>query len=106
MMMSVLWNSVLLADLVSGLDAGQRTGILIVAISCGTAVILGLAGIILSGVNSIHRRRTEVDFKRELVERGMSADEIATVIESAPPLENATDRWIASWADKNKKKTG
>lgn len=31
-------------------------------------------------VNSIHRRRTEADLKRELLDRGMSAEEIATVI--------------------------
>jgi hypothetical protein len=30
--------------------------------------------------NSIHRRRTEADLKRELLDRGMSAEEIATVI--------------------------
>jgi hypothetical protein len=108
--MNAMWNNLLLAglgtDWMSGLDAGQRTGILIVAIGCGTGVILGLAGIILNGVNSIHRRRTEVDFKREMIERGMSADEIVKVMECAPPLEDATSRWIASWADKNKRKTG
>jgi hypothetical protein len=40
-----------------------------------TAIVTG--GIV---INSIHRRRVETELKRELLERGMSADEIATVI--------------------------
>lgn len=106
--MNILWNQVLLADwatdLVSGLDAGQRTGILIVAIGCGTGIVLGVAGIIYSAFDAVHRRRTEIGLKGEMIERGMSAEEIAKVIECAAPLEDATDRWIASWGDK--KKTG
>ena len=38
--------------------------------------------------------------KREMIERGMSADEITKVIEAAMPPEDATQRWIASWAKK------
>ena len=44
-----------------------------------TAIVTG--GIV---INSMHRRRTETDLKRELLERGMSADEIATVIRATP----------------------
>jgi hypothetical protein len=44
-----------------------------------TAIVTG--GIV---INSIHRRRSETDLKRELLERGMSADEIATVIRAKP----------------------
>jgi len=45
-----------------------------------------LTAIVTSGivVNAIHRRRAETDLKRELLERGMSADEIATVIRATP----------------------
>lgn len=107
--MNDIYHHLLLAnwwtDMVSNLDSGERTGLLIVAIGCGTGVILGLAGILHASVNSIHRRRSEVAFKRELIERGMTADEIVQIIECAPPLENATERWIASWA-KPTKKTG
>jgi hypothetical protein len=44
-----------------------------------TAIVTG--GIV---INSVHRRRAETDLKRELLERGMSADEIATVIRAKP----------------------
>ena len=46
-----------------------------------------LLALIITGwlvINSIHRRRAENDLKRELLERGMSADEIATVIRAKP----------------------
>jgi hypothetical protein len=45
-----------------------------------------LTAIVASGVviNAVHRRRSEIDLKRELLERGMTADEIATVIRATP----------------------
>jgi hypothetical protein len=108
--MNVLWNNLLLADwatdMVSGMDPGQRLGLLAIAIGCGTGIILGLAGIIYSAFDSVHRRRMEIGLKRDMIERGMTVDEIVKVVECAPPLEDATQRWIASWADRNKKKTG
>lgn len=85
-----------------GLGQEQRFALLIVGIGCATGIILGLAGIIFAAVNSFHRRRVEIGLKRELVERGMSADEITKIIESAPPPEDATGRWIASWGKCNK----
>jgi hypothetical protein len=85
-----------------GLDQGQRFLVIVIGISCATAVLLGTFGIISSAINSVHRRRAEMDLKREMIDRGMSADEIAKVIESAPPPEDATQRWIASWACKKK----
>jgi hypothetical protein len=41
-----------------------------------------------------------MDLKRDMIERGMSADEIARVIECAAPPDEATERLIASWAKK------
>jgi hypothetical protein len=90
-------------NLLSGLSPDQRTGILVVAIGCATGAILGLGGMIYCAVDSMHRRRMELGLKREMIERGMTADEIAKIIECAAPLEDATQRWIASWGDK---KTG
>ena len=83
-----------------GLEQGQRFVLMIVALGCATAVILGTLGILSSAINSAHRRRAEMELKREMIDRGMSADEIAKVIESAAPPEDATQRWIASWARK------
>ena len=83
-----------------GLGQSQRFVLMIVAIGCATAILLGTFGIITSAINSVHRRRAEMELKREMIDRGMSADEIAKVIESAAPPEDGTQRWIASWARK------
>jgi len=48
------------------------------------ATVVVIIAIICYLINSIHRRRAELELKRELIERGMSADEIATVIRATP----------------------
>ena len=84
------------------LDSGKRFSLIVVVVGCATGVLCTLLGCISSTVNSIHHRRVEADMKREMIDRGMSADEIAKVIEAAMPPEDATQRWIASWAKKCK----
>jgi hypothetical protein len=86
-----------------GIDADKRFVLLIVGIGCGTGIILGTLGILSGAISSVHRRRAEMELKRDMIDRGMSADEIAKIIESATPPEDATQRLIASWA---KKKSG
>jgi hypothetical protein len=54
-------------------------------------------------LDAAHRRRTEADLKREMLDRGMSVDEIVKVIEAAAPPEDAAGRWIASWGKCGKK---
>src|SRR6478752_5546140 len=80
------------------LDPSKRFALLVVSIGCATGVLCTLINLVCSTINSIHHRRVEADMKREMIERGMSAEEIAKVIEAAMPLEDATQRWIASWA--------
>jgi hypothetical protein len=84
----------------SDLDPSKRFALIVVVIGCATGVICTLIGTISSTINSIHHRRVETDMKREMIDRGMSADEITKVIEAAMPPEDATQRWIASWAKK------
>jgi hypothetical protein len=82
------------------LDPSKRFALIVVVIGCATGVLCTLVGTISATINSIHHRRVEADMKREMIERGMSADEITKVIEAAMPPEDATQRWIASWAKK------
>ena len=51
----------------------------------------------------MHRRRLENELKKEMIDRNLSSDEIATIIEAAPPPEDGLDRWIASWGEKKKR---
>jgi hypothetical protein len=84
----------------SELDPSDRFALVIIIVGCATGVICTLAAVISGTIKSIHHRRVEADMKREMIERGMSADEITKVIEAAMPPEDATQRWIASWAKK------
>jgi hypothetical protein len=86
------------SDVFSNVSPEQRFVVVIVAIGCMMAGILGLAGIISSTVGSIHRRRAEMDLKREMIDRGMSAGDIVKIIEAAAPPEDAAQRLVASWA--------
>ena len=80
-----------------GLDADQRFVLILTVIGCATGIVIALTAIILSMINAAHRRRIEADLKREMLDRGMSAEEVVKVIESAAPPEDPTGRWIDSW---------
>jgi len=58
--------------------AGFAAGALVIC-----AVVVGM---ICLTVYKIHKSRSDYALKRELLDRGMSADEIATIIRAAPPV--------------------
>lgn len=90
------------ADTFFGLDEEKRFVLMIIAIGCTTGVICTLVGCVSGAVSSIHRRRLDHDLKQELLDRGMTAEEVVRVVESSPP-KDFLDRWAASCG---KKKTG
>ena len=87
---------------ISDLDPNKRFALITVVFGCVTGVICTIVVFVSGTINSIHRRRVEADMKREMIERGMSADEIVTIIEAASPPEDGTQRWIASWGKSKK----
>jgi hypothetical protein len=87
-------------DAFLGIEAGERFPLLVIVIGCATAIIISLAGITAGVLNAMHRRRIEEGLKRDLIDRGMSADEIVKIVEAAPPPEDAAGRWVASWCKK------
>jgi len=60
------------------LDDGDLTAIVILSI----IAIVGIVAILCVMVYRIHKNRLEDALKRELLDRGMTAEEIATVINS------------------------
>jgi hypothetical protein len=80
-----------------GLDPNQRFVALLTIVGCVTGVIISVAGILYSALDAAHRRRTDANLKREMLDRGMSVDEVVKVIEAVAPPEDAAGRWIASW---------
>ena len=81
----------------SGLDSDHRFGVMLAAIVFLTGIIISLAYFASSWASGVHRRRVEADLKRDMLDRGMSADEIVKVIESSAPPEGAASRWVDSW---------
>ena len=75
--------------LLEGIDADKRFVLLIIAIGCSIPIVLGGLGMITATIDAIHRRRTETDLKRDMIERGLSADEIAQVVEASAPQDSA-----------------
>ena len=78
------------ADTFLGLDPEQRFALLIVALGCATGLIITLVCVISSAISQAHQRRLETEFKREMLDRGMSADEVAKVINASAPEEPAS----------------
>lgn len=105
-MTAILNNTVLAAtgdywtDEFLGFDANQRFVVVLVAIGSALVLIITLAGILSGVVTTMHRRRLEEGLKRDMLDRGMTADEIAKVIESARPPEDALGRLAANWCKK------
>jgi hypothetical protein len=83
-----------------GFDAEQRFVVVLVAIGCALVLTISLAGILAGVATTIHKRRSEVGLKRDMLDRGMSADDIAKVIESARGPEDALGRLAANWCKK------
>ncbi len=82
-----------------GLDESKRFVLMIVAIGCITGVFCTLVGCVSGAISSMHRRKLDHELKQELLDRGMTADEVARVVESSPP-NDFLDRWAASCGKK------
>jgi hypothetical protein len=77
-----------------GLDENQRFVVVLTALGCVTGVIITIVSIAYCWMDGVSKRRAEMDLKREMLDRGMSADEIAKVIEATPPSD-AAQQWAA-----------
>lgn len=99
-----MWQAILAAQdpwsgsVFQGLDPEQRFTVILTGMGCLTGIIIALASFIASWANSSSRRRVEAELKREMLDRGMSPDDVVKIIEAASPPEDAAGRWVASWA--------
>lgn len=78
----------------SGLDENQRFVVVLTALGCLTGVIITIVSIAYCWIDGLSKRRAEMELKREMLDRGMSAEEIARVIEATPPSD-AAQQWVA-----------
>jgi hypothetical protein len=92
------WNDCLGLDL----QSGEGFPAFAVAIGCLTGAIITLAFYVSNYASGVHRRRVEADLKRDMLDRGMSADEIVKVIESSSPSEDIYARAVDAWGKRKK----
>jgi hypothetical protein len=62
------------------LQSGERLGLVIAALFAVVFVVT----MILGTIGKMHKNRLDATLKRDLLERGMNADEIATIIQAKP----------------------
>ena len=99
-----MWHVLLAASedpwrgsILEGLTPDHRFVVMLTAMGCLTGIIISLASFVASWFSSSQRRRIEAELKREMLDRGMSVDEVVKLVEAAGPPEDAAGRWIASW---------
>jgi hypothetical protein len=82
-----------------GFDGNQRFVLAIIGLGCLTGVLISIAGVVGGCWSRIKEREIDAEFKREMLDRGMTADDIQKVIEAVPP-QSGVDRWLATWCKK------
>jgi sensor histidine kinase regulating citrate/malate metabolism len=75
------------SEWISALGSGQRTGMIAMSI----VAVVFITAILTITVYKMHKNRLEDSLKRELLDRGMSASEIAMVVRARPGKGHATD---------------
>jgi hypothetical protein len=82
-------------DILLGGGSEEQFIIVLTVIGCATAVIIVLSCVFASVWSSVKHKRLEAELKQDMLDRGMSAEEIEQVIEATP--KEGIDSWIASW---------
>ena len=72
------------SDFFFSIDSGAQFVVVLVAIGCFTGIVTSLITAISSTVISSQLARIDLELKRDLIDRGMSAEEIARVVEATP----------------------
>jgi len=65
-----------------GLDPDHRFVLMILTIVFGAFTFISVVGILSALARSMHNRRAEAELKRDLLDRGMSVDEVVRVVEA------------------------
>ena len=72
------------ADNFFGLDSEGRFVVILTVIGCTTAILISL-GCVFAGVwHSIKHKQIETELKQDMLDRGLSSEEIEQVIEARP----------------------
>ena len=67
-------------ELIQGLEPDERAALAFVVVGCTTGIVITTVVTMTSMIARVHRHRVEAELKRDMLDRGLTADEIATVI--------------------------
>lgn len=87
-----------------GFEPNDRFALTIIALACVTAVAIICVIGVFHLVETLRKSNAEMDLKRDMIDRGMTAEEIKQVIEAAPMPEDGFGRMMAAWGSKQEKK--
>jgi hypothetical protein len=73
-----------LGEWINSMSPGDRLPLLIVSIILGTFALIFIVTMVTGTVYMMHKNRLETALKRELLEQGMSAEEIVSVVRAKP----------------------
>lgn len=82
-------------SLLAGFDSDHRFVLLIVLLLSVVGVLITAISVAAHTIGTIQRRNCEARLKQDMLDRGMTAEEIATVVESTPPTD-----FLERWAKK------
>jgi hypothetical protein len=75
-------------------DNEQRFVLIIIGIVFGTIAVLSLTGIIAGTFKGIREKQIDADLKRDMLDRGMTAEEIGKI------LGSQYTHWMGNWYHK------
>jgi hypothetical protein len=78
------------------MSPAQHVAVSIVGMGVGFLTLVSLAGIIIPAWASVCKMKLETALKRQMIDRGMSADEILTVLSAPAPTAGTIDLPCAS----------
>lgn len=84
-----------LSEVFMNMDDEQRFSLIVIAMGCLTGIIIATVSVLSGVLYHSFRRKREDQLKRDMLDLGMSAEEIATVVKATPPtdfLERMADR--------------
>ncbi len=71
-----------------GIPSPDRPLVLLITLLIVASLVMGVAASAARVVNTVHRRRVEADLKQDMLDRGMSVDEIERMIKLTADSDN------------------
>lgn len=75
------------AEILQALDPNQRFALILVVVAAVTTILITVPITLTCVLAANQRHRRETELKREMLDRGMTAEEIAAVVTTATPPE-------------------